>query len=262
MQLQQTYPDLQKRGIGLAAISYDSSATLKAFAEQRGITFPLLSDTGSETIRRYDILNTEATGRAAGIPYPGTFVLDAQGVVVTRSFEERYQERASVASLAARGAGTPVTAPASDKAETPHLTLTTSASDRAVAPGTRVSLLIDITPKPKMHVYAPEQTEYIPISVSLKPDDAFRAHAPEFPASEKYFFEPLQETQLVYGTPFRIVQDVTIAVTPAMRDRARAAGGTLTIAGTLRYQACDDKVCYVPREVPLSWRLSLRPLER
>ena len=42
----------------MAAISYDPVETLAAFSRQRGITFPLLSDAGSETIKRYGILNT------------------------------------------------------------------------------------------------------------------------------------------------------------------------------------------------------------
>jgi hypothetical protein len=111
-------------------------------------------------------------------------------------------------------------------------------------------------------VYTPEQKEQIPISLSLAIEDEFRAHPIKFPKSEKYFFEPLGETQLVYSKPFRLVQDVTVALTPAMAARAREAGATLTITGTLRYQACDDKVCYLPKELPVSWTIRLAPPER
>jgi hypothetical protein len=261
VQLQQALPDLARRGIGVAAISYDQSTILRTFAEQRGITFPLLSDPGSATIKRYNILNTQATGSTAGIPHPGTFVVDPRGIVTARSFEERYQERASAASIVARSSQL-TTEPGVQRSETAHLTLTTSASDRVAAPGTRVSLLLDIAPKARMHVYAPGQKELISISVTLKADEAFKAHAPEYPSAEKYFFEPLKETQLVYSRPFRVVQDVTIAVTPAMRDRARTADAAVTINGTLRYQACDDKVCYTPQALPVSWTIALKPLER
>jgi hypothetical protein len=260
VQLQQSLPDLEKRGLGLAAISCDSPAILKNFATQRGITFPLLSDAGSATIRRYEILNAEASGKVAGVPYPGTFVLDSRGIVVSRSFEERYQERASASSLVAQTAGS--TSGPTARAETAHLVVTTSASDASAAPGTRLSVLVDIAPKPKMHVYAPEEKEAIPVSLELVADPAFTAHAPRFPSPEKYYFEPLQLTQLVYSKPFRIAQDITLALTPAFRDRARAGGATLTVNGKLRYQACDDKVCFAPKDVPLSWTIALRPLER
>ena len=46
--------------MGLAAISYDPPETLAAFSQQRGITFPLLSDVGSATIKTYGILNPAA----------------------------------------------------------------------------------------------------------------------------------------------------------------------------------------------------------
>jgi hypothetical protein len=215
-------------------------------------------------IKRFDILNREATGRTAGIPYPGTFVLDARGVVTARSFEERYQERASAESvlLLSGAAGQSPAVPAGSRPlETRHLILRTGISDRAASPGTRISLRLDVEPKPKMHVYTPEQKDLIPISLVLDPNDAFKAHTTAFPKSEKYYFAPLKETQLVYSKPFRIVQDVTIALTPAVRARA-SKRESLTIAGKLRYQACDDKVCYMPQEIPVSWTIELAPMER
>lgn len=259
MQLQDSLPDLQKRGLGLAAISYDSSETLKAFAERRGITFPLLSDAGSATIKSYGLLNTEATGRMAGIPYPGTFIVDARGMVVSRSFEAQYQERATAGNLTARAGAVPRDG---RQIETPHLTITTGASDGAVAPGSRFSLVIDVVPKVNMHVYAPQQKDYIPISLTLESNDAIKVHAPTFPAPERFFFKPLKETQLVYSRRFRIVQDLTVALTPGLRERAKADDATLTINGVLRYQACDDVICYVPKDVPVSWSVRLKGLER
>jgi peroxiredoxin len=40
----------------LATISYDSQQILADFTKRHGITFPLLSDVGSATIKRYGIL--------------------------------------------------------------------------------------------------------------------------------------------------------------------------------------------------------------
>ena len=33
----------------------------------------------------------------------------------------------------------------------------------------------------------------------------------------------------------------------------------LALSGALEYQACDDKVCFNPATVPLSWTLKVRP---
>jgi hypothetical protein len=37
---------------------------------------------------------------------------------------------------------------------------------------------------------------------------------------------------------------------------------TLTIAGTFEYQACDDKVCFSPQSLQMSWTIGVKPLDR
>ena len=37
---------------------------------------------------------------------------------------------------------------------------------------------------------------------------------------------------------------------------------TLTIKGVLNYQACDDKMCFTPQTVPLTWTVTVRQLDR
>src|SRR5258708_1932307 len=90
--------------MGLAAISYDPVPVLADFSRRRGITFPLLSDAGSETIKRYGILNTtiDPTNQLYGYPFPGTFIVDQRGIVASRFFEEAYQERDTVSSILVR----------------------------------------------------------------------------------------------------------------------------------------------------------------
>jgi DsbC/DsbD-like thiol-disulfide interchange protein len=146
-------------------------------------------------------------------------------------------------------------------AETPHLTIATSSAD---GPSPRVMLYLDIAPKPKMHLYAPGEKDGIPVSLAVEPGASFKAGAAVFPAPEKFFFEPLKLTQLVYSKPFRITLPLTIAAGRGSQIAARETqvGGPLqnaeplTITATFRYQACDDKVCYMPRSVPLTWRVN------
>jgi hypothetical protein len=40
------------------------------------------------------------------------------------------------------------------------------------------------------------------------------------------------------------------------------AMSTVTITGALEYQACDDKVCFNPARVPISFTISVTPLDR
>jgi DsbC/DsbD-like thiol-disulfide interchange protein len=127
--------------------------------------------------------------------------------------------------------------------ETAHLTVTTSSSAQAG----KASLFVDVAPKPMMHVYSPGQKGYIAITLTLDANPAFTAAKAKYPAGEKLFMKVLNETQLVYSKPFRITQDIRF-VKPV-------PGAPLTIKGTLRYQACDDKICYLPQNVPVAWTM-------
>jgi hypothetical protein len=261
VELQGRVEELQRQGLGLVAISYDAPETLKAFSAARGITFPLVSDPGSAIIRRYGLLNTtvQPGTRSYGIPFPGTFIVDAAGVVRSRHFEEAYQERFTAASLLVRQGTTPF-GPAMS-AETPHLGVTAAVSDESVAPGERVSLVFDVTPRAGMHVYAPGTHSYQVVRVSIDPQPWLRVHAPQYPASEIYHFAPLDERVEVYQRPFRLVQDVTILATPEVQ-KLLASVPRVTVSGRLDYQACDDKICYSPQVVPVRWELVVKPLVR
>lgn len=136
-----------------------------------------------------------------------------------------------------------VQAPATKPIETAHLTMAPSATQA----GKKVTLALDVTPKPKMHVYSPGQEGVIAIDLTLEPNPAVTAAKAKYPAGEKLFMPALNETQLVYGKPFRITQDVTVKSSHA---------APLTIKGTVRYQACDDKICYRPVTVPVEWNVS------
>jgi hypothetical protein len=138
--------------------------------------------------------------------------------------------------------------PAPTTTETPHLVITTSVSP-AAARGGKIALRVDVAPKPKMHVYSPGQEGYIAVTLTLDADPAIAAAKAQYPAGEKLLMPLLNETQLVYSKPFRITQDVTV--------KARAAGAH-TVKGTLRYQACDDKVCYLPKSVRLEWNTAIQ----
>lgn len=99
---------------------------------------------------------------------------------------------------------------------TKHLSVITSTSTGTVPPGGRISLVVEITPKPNMHVYAPGQPDVIPVSLTLAPSAAAVSQPPQFPKPEKLEIKELGETHLVYSKPFRLVQDVTVAASPSL----------------------------------------------
>jgi hypothetical protein len=261
VQLQGELTGIRDHGLGLAAISYDSPDTLKKFANSRGITFPLISDRGSEIIKRYGILNTQQQpgGRAFGVPYPGTFLVDRKGVVTARFFEDAYQERYTAATmLASQGA---TAAGAAVVARTPHITVHAAPTATVVAPGHRITIIVDVTPAPGIHVYAPGRHSYQVVRFEVDPAPSIRVHDVRYPPSDIYDFAPLNERVEVYSKPFQLRRDVTVLATPEVQ-KALAEAPTLTITGALEYQACDDKICYNPTRVPMSFTLSTKALDR
>ncbi len=288
MELQSQLKEIQGRGLGLAAISYDSPEILAAFSKQRGITFPLLSDFGSATIKKFGLLNplTEqafgpnrddpdvkaeiakyvsavgARQEMLGMALPGTLVLDRGGRVTARFFEDFYVERNTVSSLLVKLGGTsgPV---AGTKTSTNHVDVTSFISDAMVAPGNHFSVVLDVAPHPHLHVYAPgaETHGYRVISLKLDPHPQIRALAVQYPASETYYFKPLKERVPVFQKPFRLAQELVLDGSAAGQEALRGKD-EINITGVLQYQACDEKICYTPVSLPLTWKVSLRNLIR
>ena len=261
MELQGRYDDIKAQGLGLVSITYDPPETLKKFADSRGITFPLVSDPGSATIKRYGLFNdtVDATTRAYGIPHPGTFILDPKGVVVARFFEDAYQERYTASTILATMGATPPGTPVS--ATTSHLSLAATISDTVAAPGHRLTIVALVTPRPGMHLYAPGKHDYQVVKLTIDPQPWLRTHDTVYPASEIYHFKPLDERVEVYTKPFRVLRDITFLATPEMQ-KLLGSMSSATITGALEYQACDDKVCYNPSRVPITFTVTLKALDR
>jgi len=260
VELQGRIADVRKAGLGLASITYDPAPVLAEFATRRGITFPLLSDAGSATIKQYGILNTTVpeTNPVFGYPFPGTFVVDRQSVVTSRVFEDTYQERDTLASVLVRLGGK-VTAPAT-KTSAPHLEIASYLTDQVAAPGTRFSVVLDIKPGRRIHVYARGVADYKPIALTIQPQPGLIVKTLQYPKSEEYFFRPLNERVPVYRKPFSLVQDMTL---DPSREAAPILRGlkTMTITARLDYQACDDKLCFPLESVPLTWTINVRQLD-
>ena len=147
-------------------------------------------------------------------------------------------------------------APAPLRNDTMHLTVNTSISDGEVTAGKKLSLTFDVTPKRGMHVYAPGKHDYQVIAVKIDPQPWIKVAPTAYPPSEIYHFKELDEKVETYGKPFKLVQDVTVLATPAAKKALAASPIKLT--GKLEYQACDDKVCYAPTRIPVSFELTAK----
>jgi peroxiredoxin len=239
---------LSAAGYGLAAVTIDDVPVLSAFAAERKIGFPLLS--GRQAIAALKMVDPRFNDdpQRRGAPHPTVYVVN-RALQVQHAFPE--SERNTVASMLARLAMPGVPA---ERHETPHLTAAAWASDQEVAGNRRFSLIVDVSPKTSMHVYAPGTHQYKSIALIVDSIAGLTVEPTEFPKSEPYVFKALNETVPVYAKPFRLIQDVMLA--PAGKGSAVPAQ-TVRLTGRLVYQACDDVVCYPVKTVPLAWKVQL-----
>jgi hypothetical protein len=262
VELQARYTELQKLGLGLVAITYDAPEPIKKFADERKIEFPILSDHDHAVVQRYGILNRqyEPGHRNYGIPHPGTFILNRNRRVVARYFEEEYQYRNTAASIALK-LGQPVAAMgAPTRHSTPHLDLTAFVTDQSVAPGHRFSIVLDITPRSGTHIIAPGQHAYRAVALNLERSDNLRTYPLTYPRSAEFLLSQENVRLPAYVQPLRLFQDVAVVVNDEMRQLAKKPGSTMTLKGVLEYQACTEKACGPPQQVPVSWTVGLKPL--
>jgi DsbC/DsbD-like thiol-disulfide interchange protein len=218
----------------------------------------MLSDPQSKIIRAFDLLNGNFPPGHAwhGVPFPGLFIVDERGIVRAKFFEEDHRERYTTSNILVRqfhaDNGLPRTT-----VQAKHLKLSYSASDSVVSAGNRISLLLNVELEPGMHVYAPGVAdEYIPVDWKLPESAGLLAHPVAYPPPVKLRFAVIEETLPVYQGSFRLLRDLTIGQAQEIGPLA-GPDGKLSVDGSFRYQACDDKQCFPPQTVPLKWEFRL-----
>jgi len=251
--LDQNLDALRKQGLGVAAISYDTPAILKNFAERRKIRYPMLSDPDSAIIRSFGVLNdsVEKNNPFYGIPHPVTFITDGRGKVQHKYFEESYRERQTLAGLLAKDYGV-VPGAAKGMANAKHVKIATAASSSAVRSGQRVLLSVEIDIPAGYHLYAPGVEGYSGVNWTMTDGPLFKPHPVGYPPSRILYLKAIDEKVPVYERRIQLTRDVTIGVDKAIRAELNG-GQELKIGGTFKYQACSDRLCYPPETVPLTW---------
>lgn len=262
LSLQEATKRFKEKGIGLVGISYDSQEILKFFTERHSISYPLLADPKSALISRFGVLNPTATGFTKGMSYPGFIYVSPDGRVQETFFEEDYHTRFTGNSVLTKifpelAGVAPKDVPA------PHIQLKLRQSDDVVAPGSRVTLVAELSLPSDIHVYAPGVDGYKPVTLEMSANPHATLQPASYPKSKVLLLPAIGEKVPVFEGEFRIAQDVSISFDRDFLQAVAAgpaSGTALTLDGNLRYQACDSKICYPPTSVPVSWHLSVVPL--
>jgi len=107
---------------------------------------------------------------------------------------------------------------------------------------------VDVTPNPGIHVYAPGAKDFLPIALKLDGASGVTPGGLTYPKSQTLDVEGQKIP--VFDKPFRLAQRITL-------DRSLKKGERITVTGTVNYQACDDKVCFIPAKAPVSWKIAI-----
>jgi glutaredoxin-dependent peroxiredoxin len=81
--LRDSLADLNRMSATVLGISTDTFFALKAWADARHLTFPLLSDFNKTVIRQYDVVNPDMIG-LKDIAKRAVFVIDRNGTITYR----------------------------------------------------------------------------------------------------------------------------------------------------------------------------------
>ena len=249
MELQDSLDHFRKSRIRPYAISYDPVAVLSGFAKKHAITFPLLADTDSAVIRRFGIFNILVPEGHSwyGVPFPGTYMVDEQGLVTDRSFYADHGVRDSIPRMLQESFHIDPERGPVQTLETEHIKATATLSAGTVRRGQVHNFALELELKPGLRIYGrPLPRGYVPTSLTFKDVEDVRFGNVFYPEPALHRLEALNETLPVYTG--RIVLKSTL------QNRRRK---DFIVCARLDYQACDDRACYPPVnltfEVPLTY---------
>src|SRR5438132_6391447 len=225
---------------------------LAAFAEKRGITYPLLSDEGSHTIRALGLLNEQhlveqhafygikTRDDQRGVAYPGTFVLDERGIISEKHFEQSYRVRPTARMFEEFALGmSDASPPPADapRANGEKLEVQVWTDAPTYRPFQQVRLHMDLSLPSGMHVFtSPVPDGFTPLLLEVEPLDGLEVGQPALPAARPFTVAGLDEYFVVYEDSFRAMIPLRFT---------KNLGSTVVTLHT-EYQACTPTVCFPP----------------
>ena len=129
-------------------------------------------------------------------------------------------------------------------------------------PGNLITLTAVVHLPPDVHVYAPGTKGYKTIKLAIDPLPDFEMRQASYPAARILYLPAIKERVPVFEGAFRIRQELKVNSTGEFSGALGAEGKKVTVKGTLAYQACDSKICFLPTSVPVEWQFQILALDR
>jgi hypothetical protein len=261
--LQQGLEAIQDAGASLIALSYDEPDALAAFSESYSITFPMLSDPDSSVIRSFGILNTliaEDDHPWFGIPFPGVYVVGADGIIMAKFFENHLALRPGVDQLIRAVEGEAVSL--ATREPVAEVECQVAIDDAPVAPGIVRELMVRLRVPEGQHLYGnPVPAGMVATQVEVDAGDGLIVLDTIAPPTRPLTLDGTGETLQVYEGDVVLRVPFSHSATILGAD-AGEGGGALTISGCVRWQACDDAACGLPASAPFRFTIDLAPMSQ
>jgi peroxiredoxin len=255
VELQQAWPELDAAGVAVFGLSYDATKVLAGFAEKRGITFPLLSDEGSHAIRALGLLNEHVAEQHAyygvavrdehhGVPYPGTFVLDENGFLTAKYFEQSYRVRPTAALFREFALGSPGDHPPAAVHADGTLQIRAWTDTPTYRPYQQQRLHVELDVQHGTHVFAaPAPEDYAAMEVDVEPLESLTIGRMESSAPTEHFRVPgVDQDMTVYTGSPRVTLPLLFAKNL----------GPTPLQINITYQSCTETICFPPRTAQLT----------
>jgi hypothetical protein len=266
--LRDSYARFEAEGIKLYAVSYDDQETLKEFSEAQGIPYPLLSDVDSAVIRQYGILNTQVSKDDVviyGIPFPGVYVCDEEGVIVSKFFHDSYKKRESPEALIDAALGRiqlDEDAPqVSGGGKEIQITAAIRGGNGSIRQGIIRHLVVRFTLAEGLHIYGePVPKGLTATSVTVSGHEGLKTLPAECPPTEQLHLAALDVDLQVWSGEVDIV--VPFYATGELVSETRPLDAdSITLDIEVRYQACNDQECLLPRTERFTLDLPLEVID-
>lgn len=258
MQLQQHLSEFESAGIALFAVSYDPVDEQRQFADEFGISFPLLADPEHRVIEATGILNTlvQPDEPVYGIPFPGTYILGADGRVEEKLFFQHYRTRSSASTVLREAFGIDFEVenhPRAD-AEGEGVRIQATFGGESMVYRETSMLYVDIGLDDGLHLYGkPIPDGYIATEVEVTAPDGIMVGEPVYPPTEPFRVEGIDDDFQTF------LGDVRIHVRV---DRMETELESIPLDVTVSYQACTDRECFLPQSKTLHLDVPTAALNR
>ena len=236
--------DFDAAGIAVYALSYDEADALRDFRDAHGITYTLLSDPDSDVIRSFGILNTliDPTDHPwYGIPYPGNYVVNPEGTITHKFFDNNLGVRAGPEQLLRAALGQPMLETKASETALDAVQVSVALDGNTLAPTVQKDLVVSFSVPRGRHVYAePAPQGSVAVDVVLDENKRLVQRPLVRPTSAPHTLAGTGESLRVHHGVFELRLPLTV-------NGAIGGGGTeISVSGEVRWQSCDSEVCDIP----------------